>query len=153
MNYNLLALFIFITISIINSFLDLKTLHISIILNYIGFTLCMIIYILASPLLLLTQLLGAMILLLIFLLIWKITNKGLGWGDIHYSIFCGLISGFPGFILSALLASLLGIVAFLIMKIRSQNIDIKKKKIPFIPMMFCGTILAIIGIKFLEPSL
>lgn len=153
MNYNLLALFIFITISIINSFLDLKTLHISIILNYIGFTLCMIIYILTSPLLLLTQLLGAMVLLLIFLLIWKITNKGLGWGDIHYSIFCGLISGFPGFILSALLASLLGIVAFLIMKIRSPNIDIKKKKIPFIPMMFCGTILAIIGIKFLEPSL
>lgn len=145
-----LAICIFIIVSLFNSWLDLKTMHISIILNYIGIFFCVVLYLLNSPKLFFNNLLGSLILFLIFILVRIIAHKGLGWGDIHYSLFCGLVSGVPGFILSALIASLTGLLLFLIIKIRNGSKSIKDVRVPFIPMMFIGTCLGLIANKLFE---
>ena len=137
--YLKLILCVFIIVSLINSYLDLKTMHISIILNYIGIIACVVLYLLNSPKLFINNLMGSLILFFIFILVRLIAHKGLGWGDIHYSLFCGLVSGVPGFIFSALMASISGLIFFLIIKIRIGSKSIKQIRVPFIPMMFLGT--------------
>lgn len=135
-----IAFCIFLSVSIINSYLDLKTMHISLVLNYAGLVICALLYLLNSSGLLVNHLLGGLILFLVFLLAWKLSNKKLGWGDIHYSIFCGLMSGFPGFIFSALIASFTGLAVFLFIKLFSSKKEVTKVRIPFIPLMFAGTL-------------
>ncbi len=142
------AFFIFLSVSIINSYLDLKTMHISIVLNYIGFGICVLLYLINSPRLLVNNLLGSILLFLVFLLVWKLSHKGFGWGDIHYSLFCGLISGFPGFIFSGLIAALAGLTIFLFIKLFSSKKSIKKVRIPFIPLMFAGTLCELLFADF-----
>ena len=137
--YLKLVLCVFIIVSLINSYLDLRTMHISIILNYFGIIACVVLYLLNSPKLFINNLMGSLILFFIFILVRLIAHKGLGWGDIHYSLFCGLISGVPGFIFSALMASITGLIIFLIIKIRIGSKSIKQIRVPFIPMMFLGT--------------
>ncbi len=137
--YLKLVLCVFIIVSLINSYLDLRTMHISIILNYIGIIACVVLYLLKSPKLFINNLMGSLILFFIFILVRLIAHKGLGWGDIHYSLFCGLVSGVPGFIFSALMASISGLIIFLIIKIRIGSKSIKQIRVPFIPMMFLGT--------------
>ena len=118
--------------------------HISIFLNYIGVIICIILYLIKSPRLFINNFLGGIFLFLIFILVRIISHNGLGLGDIHYSFFCGLISGIPGFIFSALSSSMIGIIVFLLIKIFSKNNKIMKTKIPFIPVMFIGTIISLL---------
>lgn len=139
-----LILGIFIIVSLINSYMDLRTMHISIIINYVGIGFCVVLYLLKSPKLFINNLLGSLILFLIFILVRLIAHKGLGWGDIHYSLFCGLVSGVPGFIFSAQMASFAGLLIFLIIKIRSGSKSIKEVRVPFVPMMFVGTCLGLL---------
>ncbi len=148
--YLKLVLCIFIIVSLINSYLDLRTMHISIILNYIGIIACVVLYLLNSPKLFINNLMGSLILFFIFILVRLIAHKGLGWGDIHYSLFCGLISGVPGFIFSALMASISGLIIFLIIKIRIGSKSIKQIRVPFIPMMFLGTCFGLAANKLFE---
>ena len=138
-----IALYIFCVFSLINSYLDLKTMQVSIILNYIGITICTVLFLVSSPHLFIERLLGSMVLFLVFLLVWIITHKGLGWGDIHYSIFCGLISGFPVCIFSGLAASVIGLFVFLTIKVAAKKKNVKNMKVPFIPIMFLGTIFSL----------
>lgn len=147
--YTKLILCIFILVSLINSYLDLRTMHISIILNYIGIITCVVLYLLNSPKLFINNLMGSLILFFIFILVRLIAHKGLGWGDIHYSVFCGLVSGVPGFIFSALMASVAGLIIFLIIKIATKKNSLKNVRIPFIPMMFVGTCAGYILNKYL----
>ena len=137
--YLKLVLCVFIIVSLISSYLDLRTMHISIILNYIGIIACVVLYLLNSPKLFINNLMGSLLLFFLFILVRLIAHKGLGWGDIHYSLFCGLVSGVPGFIFSALMASISGLIIFLIIKIRIGSKSIKQIRVPFIPMMFLGT--------------
>ena len=148
--YLKLILCVFIIVSLINSYLDLKTMHISIILNYIGIIACVVLYLLNSPKLFINNLMGSLILFFIFILVRLIAHKGLGWGDIHYSLFCGLVSGVPGFIFSALMASISGLIFFLIIKIRIGSKSIKQIRVPFIPMMFLGTCFGLVANKLFE---
>ncbi len=147
-----LILCIFIFVSLINSYLDLRTMHISIILNYIGIVACVVLYLLNSPKLFINNLLGSFILFFIFIFVRLIAHKGLGWGDIHYSLFCGLVSGLPGFIFSALMASFIGLLIFLIIKIRAGSKSIKYVRVPFVPMMFAGTCLGLVVNKLFEST-
>jgi len=124
--------------------------HISIILNYIGIVACVVLYLLNSPKLFINNLLGSFILFFIFIFVRLIAHKGLGWGDIHYSLFCGLVSGLPGFIFSALMASFIGLLIFLIIKIRAGSKSIKYVRVPFVPMMFAGTCLGLVVNKLFE---
>lgn len=148
MIYPKVAILIFLLVSIINSILDLKSYHISIILNYTGLALCLIIYLIYSPELFLIKLSGGILLFLLFVLVRKMSHEGLGWGDIHYSFFCGFISGIPGFLYSSLLAALIGLLLFLILKIAKKGKSIKGIKIPFVPLMFLGTIGGLIILKY-----
>lgn len=135
-----LSLVIFITISLVNSYLDLKTMHISIILNYLGLIICVVLNLILSPEFFFNNLCGSIILLLVFMLVWILSHKGLGFGDVHYSVFCGFISGVPGFIVSAFISSIIGLVVFLIIKIYSGKKSLKNIKVPFVPIMFIGTV-------------
>ncbi|SEQ89942.1 Type IV leader peptidase family protein [Treponema bryantii] len=148
--YLKLILCVFIIVSLINSYLDLRTMHISIILNYIGIIACVVLYLLNSPKLFINNLMGSLILFFIFILVRLIAHKGLGWGDIHYSLFCGLVSGVPGFIFSALMASISGLIIFFIIKIRIGSKSIKQIRVPFIPMMFLGTCFGLVANKLFE---
>ena len=139
-----IAIIVFILISVINSYFDLKTMQVSLILNYVGITVCTVLLLINSPQLFIKNLLGSVILFLVFIFVWKITNKGLGVGDIHYSIFCGLITGFPICILSGLLASIIGLLVFLFIKLVSKKSSLKNLKIPFIPIIFLGSLFGFI---------
>ena len=143
-----LILITFVIVSLINTYLDLKTMHVSILLNYIGMIICVLLYLIDSPHLLMNHFLGSIILFLVFILVWIFAHKGIGWGDIHYSLFCGFISGFPGFIFSGFTMAVIGLIVFLIIKIISGKKSIKELKIPFVPMMFAGTIFGVIFSDF-----
>lgn len=143
MNYTIILVGVFIVVSLINSFLDLRTLHISIILNYAGILICFLIQVFYKPDSLINCIAGGVLLFLIFILVRQIAHKGLGWGDIHYSLFCGFITGVPGFILSAIISSFIGIIIFVFMRFILQKENALKIKIPFIPIMFLGSLIAI----------
>lgn len=143
MNYRLVVLGIFIIVSLINSYLDFRTLHISIILNYAGVICSLVIILFCARHEMVNKIQGGFFLFLIFILVRQIAHKGLGWGDIHYSLFCGFISGIPGFIFSALCSSFCGILFFFVLRFIFKNKNALKLRIPFIPMMFLGTIIGI----------
>lgn len=141
-NIQILIWSIFIITSIINSILDLKTMHISLIVNYIGFILTIIILIIGEKGYgLLENFISSCSLCLIFCIVRRLSHNGLGLGDIHYSLYCGFMSSIFVSILSALFASLLGIFTFVFIKIFMEERKPKFLKIPFIPFMFAGTIL------------
>ena len=132
---------LFVIFSLYNSILDLKTLHISLVCNYFGFGVVFFIFLIFFKNRFLEYFLGALFLFCIFFVVRMITHQGLGLGDIHYSLFCGLVSGCPNFIISAFCASCLGIVYFVVCKYIIYKNKIEIKRIPFIPCMFLGTII------------
>ena len=144
-----IAFIVFVLVSLINSYLDIRTMQVSVLINYIGMAICGIIYLTNSFQIFFNNLLGGIILFLVFLLVWLITHKGIGIGDIHYSLFCGFISGFPKSIITGLISSIIGLFVFVILKIcRKKNI--KTTKIPFIPIMFLGTLCGIFYDFFIQ---
>ena len=77
-----------------------------------------------------------------FLLVWGSGEKWMGWGDVKFAIFMGLILGFPvvlvGLFIAFFLGSIVGIA--LILKNR-KNL---KSAIPFGPFLCLGTYLALL---------
>lgn len=140
MSYYVPVIIAFIVVSLINSYLDFRTLHISAILNYAGLLVCFLLVLFIKPSALLYHLAGGGLLFLIFFIVRLLTHKGLGWGDIHYSLLCGFVSALKGFIFCALLSSFAGILYFLFLRFVLKKKNAFKSKIPFIPMMFIGTI-------------
>ncbi len=142
MNYYLMLL-IFILVSIINSYLDFKTFHISVVLNYIGLILCVLVLVTGKSLQLMNHIMGAVSLSLLFLLVRYISHKGLGWGDVHYSLLCGFVAGVPGFIICMFISSVAGILFFVSLRYVFKRKNAFKLRIPFIPMMFIGNLIGI----------
>lgn len=140
---------IFILISISNSIFDIKTMHISLFLNYIGITITIILIFLFSKDNILENFISAILLCLIFLLVRLLSHKGLGLGDVHYSLYCGLLSSILGSILSAFFAACLGIITFILLKIFIREEKLKYRRIPFVPFMFVGTIIGNLFIKYI----
>ena len=140
MSYTAFTIGVFIIVSLINSYLDFRTFHISLILNYIGLVICVVAIFIIAPSLLLNKTAGGVLLFLLFVLIRLLTHNGLGLGDIHYCLFCGFIAGCPGFIICSLISSLSGIFYFLFIRLILKKEDAFKTRIPFIPMMFLGTL-------------
>lgn len=68
-------------------------------------------------------------------------GKGMGWGDVKYVFFLGLILGFPNILVGIFLSFLLGAVVSLVL------ISIRKKSfgavVPFGPFLSLGTLIAI----------
>ncbi len=140
MSYTAFTIGVFIIVSLINSYLDLRTFHISLILNYIGLVICVVAIFIIAPSLLLNKTAGGVLLFLLFVLVRLLTHNGLGLGDIHYCLFCGFIAGCPGFIICSLISSITGILYFLFIRLILKKEDTFKTRIPFIPMMFLGTL-------------
>ena len=132
---------IFILVSIINSILDIKTMHISLFLNYSGITITVILLLIFMKHNVFEYLISAILLCLIFLLVRLLSHKGLGLGDIHYSLYCGVLSSVFASILSAFFAASIGIMAFILLKIFIREEKVMYRKIPFVPFMFLGTII------------
>lgn len=146
MNMNTIIIIIFIICSVIVSVSDILTFHISLIANYIGLFLCFITLLIPSILdksynSFLNHFLGAVCLFLVFLLVRIIAQKGVGWGDMQYSLLCGFVSGIPGFIIASLLSAILGIICFFIIRIIKKQ-SVQALRIPFTPFMFIGTTIA-----------
>lgn len=138
---NIVYLIIYVVLSIILSIQDIKTMHVNAILVYIGCFLAILHTVVFQRNLILSRLIGAVCLFLIFYAVYKI-KKGLGFGDVLYSFYCGLIVGFPWCFVGCALSSFLGIIFICI---RQK----KEKKIPFIPFLFLGSISILV--KCLEP--
>ena len=143
MNINTILIVIFFICSVIVSVSDIQTFHISLAANYIGLFLCIITLLISSILgksynSFLNHFLGAVCLFLVFLLVRIIAHKGIGWGDLQYSLFCGFISGIPSFIIASLLSAILGIICFFIIRVIKKR-SVQALRIPFTPFMFIGT--------------
>ena len=142
MNYYLMLL-VFALVSIINSYLDFKTFHISLTLNYSGLILCLLVLLIGKSPDLMNHIVGGFCLFLFFILIRWISHKGVGWGDIHYGILCGFAAGVPGFIVCTFISSIAGIIFFLSLKFLLKRKNAFELRIPFIPMMFIGNLIGI----------
>lgn len=142
MNYYLMLL-IFALVSIINSYLDFKTFHISLTLNYSGLILCLLVLLIGKSQELVNHIAGGVCLFLFLILVRYISHKGLGWGDIHYSTLCGFAAGVPGFIVCTFISSIAGIIFFLSLKFLFKRKNAFELRIPFIPMMFIGNLIGI----------
>ncbi len=140
MSYTAFTIGVYVIISLINSYLDWRTFHISLILNYIGLVICVATTFIIAPYQLLNKTAGGVLLLVLFVVVRLLTHNGLGLGDIHYCLFCGFIAGCPGFIICSLISSLAGIFYFLFIRLILKKENALKTKIPFIPMMFLGTL-------------
>lgn len=136
--FNAVILLIFTAISIYISICDIKSYHIPLLPAYIGLFISILAYILFSKTKLPEHLLGMLLMPLFFFFMRLITKGGMGLGDIQYAIYCGFLSGFPTFLFSSLFSSIIGILIFLFF------IKTKSKRIPFIPAMFLGTVIAIL---------
>lgn len=134
--------FYFIISSILLSYQDIKNYHISLPFLYIS-TVCFfgLIYLLKMEYLV-NACLAAVLIFLLFIIIRVLTKGHLGWGDIKFSLICGLFSGFPEIITGCFFSSLLGLSFLLIIKLHNKEKDIKTMKIPFIPFMSIGCIIA-----------
>lgn len=128
---------LFIFISIVLSIYDIKYYHVPLLPLYIGLSISFLITVLMNKAGLFPCLLGMLFMFLLFFLMRLVTKGGMGWGDIQYALYCGFISGFPNFILAALLSSVIGIIIYII-------IHKKEKRIPFVPAMMVGSVLSLL---------
>lgn len=136
----MLTILIYIVFSIPILIQDCKTCTLNPLYIYIGTFILIIISFIFQKNQIIEFTIAGFFALSIFLLIWLITNRNLGNGDIKYSFLCGFICGsIYNVIISTLISSLSGILFFLCFRvIKSYK---KETKIPFTPFMFFGTIL------------
>ena len=129
MNIQITIWLIFVFASLINSVLDLKTMHIS------------LLWFVLQKINIVENIISGILLFFIFLVTRKLSNNGLGMGDVHYSLYCGFLSSVFTSILSALLAALLCLFVFLIIFFINGKSRIKLLKLPFVPFLFVATVL------------
>ena len=99
-------------------------------------------YLLLSPLnVAINHLLSASIALLFFISIYYATKeKGMGFGDVRFSFFMGLLLGFPGIIIGLFFSFFLGaIIGTGLMMIGKKG---RKSALPFAPFLITGTFIA-----------
>lgn len=139
MFYFIISLLVFITISIPVLIQDIKTYTLNPLFIYLGSIVLLILGFIFQRRNMIGFLISAIVELLIFLLVWLITHRKMGGGDIKYSFLCGLICGNVfSVILSTLISSLAGIIFYICIGI-GKKLD-SEKRIPFTPFMFFGTV-------------
>lgn len=145
MNFLFFTYIVFILGSSFIVLSDIKTMHISLLWNYICLCLLIFLYILQGKNCFFNHISSTIFMFSIFFIVRILAKKGLGLGDLHYSLTCGIFCGFPNFMLASIIFSGLGILYFLLKKIILKT-DIKRIRIPFTPFMFIGSLIAT-GIK------
>ena len=132
----------FIIIAFILSYQDITTYHISLLILYVASALYLLLLFILNRKTVLNSCISALFICLLFMFIRKLTKGNLGLGDIKFSFLCGLYTGFPGIIVGCLFSSLLGILAYLVVKLIKRKVNIKTLRIPFIPFLSIGCIIA-----------
>ncbi|NLG51854.1 MAG: prepilin peptidase, partial [Chloroflexi bacterium] len=89
-----------------------------------------------------SQLIGGVVAFGIFFLVWIISPKGMGAGDVKLAGFVGLITGFPG-ALAAVFGSFImgGVVALVLLATGKAT---RKTAIPFAPFMVIAAFLVML---------
>ena len=123
--------------------------YIPIFVSYAGFLISIVLTLIFKRDLFINRICGAAILFLIFTLVRFLTRRKLGLGDIHYSLYCGFLSGVPNFIFAAFISALLAMIFLLSKKITCRNNDILTMRLPFTPFMFLGCIISLFIPDFL----
>ena len=139
MNIVICSMVVFIGFSLPLIIQDLKSYSITPIFIYCGFFLLSLIKFFFLKENVLNAFYGALFELSLYVLIWVVSKKKLGVGDIKYSAFCGLFIGdFWAIILANLFTSFLGISVYIFLVIFRKKRE--KIKIPFVPFMFLGSL-------------
>ena len=92
----------------------------------------------------LTHMLSGIAVSLFFFLLFAATRgKGMGFGDVVYALFLGLLLGFPNSIIGLYIAFLTGAVISLILVLLKRK-KLRGSTIPFGPFLVLGTFIAYI---------
>ncbi len=135
-----IPILIFIIFSLPIIIEDFKSMLLNSLYIYIGTALSIVVLLIIKKSEVYSNILSALFEFIFFLILYFVTNKKLGTGDIKYSLFCGLICGtFYKVLFSCIIASIAGLLFFLIKKIKEK--DISTIKLPFTPFMFLGTLI------------
>ncbi len=110
---------------------DMKTFRISLVMNYLGILSYSVILGLYTKDLS-DALWSAVLNIMLYVSVMKISCGGLGLGDVHFSIFCGMFCPGIWMLFSSMAASLSGIVF---------SVVTRRNKIPFVPFMFAGNVI------------
>ena len=128
---------IFLIFSIIIALADIKTGEVPRIAFYIAFPFFFIFRLLQNDLYSLGSIFGGSLIgLLVFLLAFFLSRKMLGLADVWYSALIGLILGPWWWYAAMSCACVAGIICIIVLK---------RRKIPFIPLMALGSIVVIIA--------
>ncbi len=140
---------VFLAFAVPLSVIDIRTMRIPIWITYAGYAAALVYLSVYGRQHLLNALTGAAVIFLLFLFLREITHKGLGFGDVRYSLLCGLYCGFPGILAGCALAALGGLLYFALFHIIKRNVPIRNVKIPFAPFMTAGSVTAaLIVVRF-----
>ena len=80
-----------------------------------------------------SQVLGGIVAFLLFLTVWALSRGGMGAGDVKLAAFAGLLSGFPGALLTVFGSFILGGVVGVILL--ATRLVTRKTAIPFAPFL------------------
>jgi Type IV leader peptidase family. len=122
---------------------DIRTMHISSWLTYTGCAVLLAYLYIFAKAQLADRLAGAVLIFILFLLLRHTTHRGLGMGDVKFSLLCGLYCGVPGVFAGCALAAVGGLLYFAVFHILKRNIPIKSVKIPFAPFMTAGVVASV----------
>jgi leader peptidase (prepilin peptidase)/N-methyltransferase len=80
--------------------------------------------------------------LILFLLIFLISRRGMGWGDVKLAALIGIVTGFPLVFVALLMGIILGgLVAVLLLALKIKK---RKEAIPFAPFLSLATIVTLL---------
>ena len=147
--YGFILLFAFFGIPV--SIHDIRTLRIPLACMYAGLASGILYDVFLRRQNLLPDLIAMILIAVIFMAVRLISKKGLGLGDIQYSLMCGFFSGLPYVIAASLFSSLLGILYFIFLALLKKTAA--GKKVPFGPFMTLGTIIAMLLKPFMDKFL
>jgi prepilin signal peptidase PulO-like enzyme (type II secretory pathway) len=137
------ATLVFLAFSVSISIIDIRSLRIPDILTFAGCA-CLLLYdILFAQASLVSSIIGALVIFTVFFLVRKITNDGLGFGDVKYSVLCGLYCGFPVILVAGALSAFFGLCWYGLLVMRNGKESIRRLRIPFAPFLSVAALCAV----------
>ena len=122
--------------SLIFSFFDIKNRRISIPLLGISYAASLVfLFFAAGSQLLINSLIVSLLCFCAYLVLWFLSRKKFGFGDVLYSGLCGLFIPNPLYIWIFMLASVLLALAFLLLLLIIKKEPEKNFRLPYIPFM------------------
>lgn len=131
-----IKVFIFVTVSVINSIKDMKSRNVTSLMFIILTLISLICQLFFSFNTFFSSLIGVIVTLIVFLIIYFLSKGGIGQGDMFYLTFFASMFGYLitiiAFLLSFWIAAIVLIIPYFMGKIKRNTL------IPFLPFMFVG---------------